>query len=321
NPPSGGGGGGGGIFTQKIVITNEKITKINNTTALISWTTNLPATSRVAYGVYSLSNEKLDTSKNDYGYGNTNVEYTALTYAHSMLITNLTPDVIYYFRPNSYNSNSPRVIGIELNLSMSQILGQCNYLLEFLKLGANNNIQEVIKLQTFLRNFEGFKNQKITGIFDEETYNAVLEFQNKYKANILSPWSHNEPTGFVYITTKKKINEIYCQREFPLSVAEKTEIERFKTQTGTIIEEIKREGGDVRDIIGKTNEATGTAVAFIETEKATTTTSIIASGANALVAAVVEIPNQVITSLEYTVKEIAKGVYKGILGFSRLFLK
>ncbi|TSD02569.1 MAG: hypothetical protein Athens071416_626 [Parcubacteria group bacterium Athens0714_16] len=321
SPPSGGGGGGGGgIFIQKIVITNEKITKINDTTVLVSWTTNLPATSRVAYGIYSLNNDKLDLNKNDYGYGNTNVEYTALTYTHAMTVSGLTSGAVYYFRPNSLNSNSPRVIGIELKTPTGSVLGQCNYLLEFLKLDANNSPQEVTKLQIFLRNYEGFKNLNVTGVFDQETYSAVIEFQNKYKTDILLPWNHNEPTGFVYITTKKKINEIYCQKELPLSVAEKTEIERFKIQTGTVIEEADKERIEVGDIIGKANESTSTTIALIETEGSTTTIpSTIASTANKFVATVIEIPNQVVTSIGNTARKMAKGVYKSILGFSRLF--
>lgn len=103
----------------------------------------------------------------------------------------------------------------------------CDYLLEYLKIGAKNNPAEVLKLQKFLLEFEQLETP-VTGVFDQATFEAVSAFQERYKEDILVPWEHPAPTGYVYITTKKKINEIYCEREFPLSAEQKDEIQAYK---------------------------------------------------------------------------------------------
>ncbi len=91
-----------------------------------------------------------------------------------------------------------------------------------------NDRVEVIKLQVFLRELEGFKNLQITGIFDQATYDAVSIFQERYIGDILTPWGHTSHTGFVYILTKKKVNEIVCQRAFPINAQQAQEIVDFK---------------------------------------------------------------------------------------------
>jgi peptidoglycan hydrolase-like protein with peptidoglycan-binding domain len=88
-----------------------------------------------------------------------------------------------------------------------------NYITKYIKLGAANNPAEVNKLQIFLRDYEGFSSLSVTGIYDQATYNAVKQFQLKYAADILTPWGITAPSGWVYITTKKKINQLYCQSQ------------------------------------------------------------------------------------------------------------
>ncbi|MBU4375330.1 peptidoglycan-binding protein [Patescibacteria group bacterium] len=85
------------------------------------------------------------------------------------------------------------------------------YLKEYIKFGAQNNPSEVEKLQSFLKDYEGYGDISITGTYDEQTYAAVKEFQTKYINDVLAPWDHSTPTGYVYKTTKQKINELYCQ--------------------------------------------------------------------------------------------------------------
>ncbi|MBU4115980.1 DUF5011 domain-containing protein, partial [Patescibacteria group bacterium] len=317
-------GCGGGPLDIRIIIFNEKVTKVNENTAFVTWSTNLPATSRVAYGLNSFKNKTIDINKEDYDYGNTTAEFTALTKTHSMLITNLASGVKYYFRPNSDNSNSPRVIGIELELPIAPVNGQCNYLLEFLKIGANNNPQEVIKLQRFLKDYEEFENLEVTGFFDQKTFDNVSEFQIRYGSDVLSPWRHEESTGFVYITTKKKINEIYCQREFPLSEAEKEEIGRFTEEREKVIQEAEREGLELEDIIGKAEEKPGESILATteETRGVTATPSTVITGARNLVAGVAKVSGQVVGSIEKVAQDTARGVYRGLLnlfGFSSNF--
>jgi len=104
----------------------------------------------------------------------------------------------------------------------------CTYLLEYLKINQENNPLEVIKLQSFLKNIEGFSALEVNGIFDQATYNAVKIFQTRYFADVLTPWGLQGPTGYVYITTKKKVNEIYCQKPFPLTVEQIQEVAQYK---------------------------------------------------------------------------------------------
>lgn len=104
----------------------------------------------------------------------------------------------------------------------------CDYLLEYIKVGQNNNPVEVRKLQVFLRDFEGFTSLKVTGLYDQETVNSVNIFQNKYKDEVLTPWGHTAPTSYVYILTKKKVNEIYCQKPFPVNSVQQKEIDDYR---------------------------------------------------------------------------------------------
>jgi hypothetical protein len=119
-------------------------------------------------------------------------------------------------------------------------IGDCNYLTVYLKLGAANPIVEVTKLQNFLKNNEGM-NITVTGTFDQATFNAVSAFQAKYKVDVLSPWGIGHTTGFVYYTTTKKINELFCKKNFALTSAQLKEIEAYRTgikNTATISNEV-----------------------------------------------------------------------------------
>ena len=39
-------------------------------------------------------------------------------------------------------------------------------------------------------------------------------FQIKHRTSILDPWDETEPTGYVYRTTLKEINKVYCEQPF-----------------------------------------------------------------------------------------------------------
>lgn len=222
----GGGGGGGGPITLSIF--NEAARKQNETTAIITWNTNLAADSRVLYGptgVASLGNPE------NYGYASTSIKDTTLTSNHTVTITGLTPGSIWFFRPISANGGLP-VIGKELIIQPGEVMGAtlpevCYYLREYLRLGYANDPSEVIKLQTFLKDEEGFTELKVTGTFDEDTDRAVRVFQDRYTNDILTPWGLPGNTGYVYYTTQKKINEIHCQRMFPLTDLQLEEINAY----------------------------------------------------------------------------------------------
>ena len=111
---------------------------------------------------------------------------------------------------------------------MAPTNGVCSvYLNDYLKLGGNNNQAEVIKLQTFLKNVEKL-DVDINSTFDSKTFEAVKSFQKKYSSDILLPWGSNNPTGQVYFTTKKKINEIYCNVKLSLTAEQLAQIESYK---------------------------------------------------------------------------------------------
>lgn len=86
------------------------------------------------------------------------------------------------------------------------------------------------RLQALLKTFES-ANVEVNGVYDEASIAAVHAFQTKYASEILAPWGINQSTGFVYLTTRKKMNEIYCDRDltFPLSAEEEQIIEKAKT--------------------------------------------------------------------------------------------
>ncbi|MFZ2716078.1 MAG: immunoglobulin-like domain-containing protein [Minisyncoccia bacterium] len=108
--------------------------------------------------------------------------------------------------------------------------GSCNYLNDYFRRDFNNNSIEVTKLQAFLRIFEGATDLAISGVYDEPTINAVNSFQMKYKEDILTPWGHTAPTGYTYILTKKKVNEIFCNKMITLSETDQAEIIAYRNR-------------------------------------------------------------------------------------------
>jgi len=203
-------------------IYNERVQPFYSTAVLFSWETDKPATSKVVYG--DKSNDET-MSATGYGYTYSTKEVGILVTKHSMLITGLSQDTPYFFRPISVRGDGLESMGDEKTLTLTS---PCTYLKSYLKMGEDNDVEEVKKLQTFLRDFEGFGDLAVTGIFDQATFDAVSAFQVKYKEDILTPWGIDVPTGYVYYTTQNKINELYCNEEFPLKQEQLTEINRFQ---------------------------------------------------------------------------------------------
>ncbi len=103
------------------------------------------------------------------------------------------------------------------------------YLTDNLGFGHENNPAQVIRLQNFLNDYMS-AGLAVTGVFETSTEQAVMDFQLRYAADILTPWGISNATGFVYHTTKKKINEMVCERDFPLTQEQLDEINRVKNQ-------------------------------------------------------------------------------------------
>ncbi len=73
---------------------------------------------------------------------------------------------------------------------------------------------EVTELQKCLSRFEDiYPEGEVTGYFGAKTKEAVINFQEKYKEDILSPWGFTEGTGLVSETTREKLNEVCFSTE------------------------------------------------------------------------------------------------------------
>ena len=86
------------------------------------------------------------------------------------------------------------------------------YLRSYMYLGNENKIVEVKKLQEFLNISQGEK-LVIDGTYDQEDYDAVIRFQQKYSDQILAPWGLKKASGIVGITTVAKINIMMCSTQ------------------------------------------------------------------------------------------------------------
>lgn len=105
----------------------------------------------------------------------------------------------------------------------------CPLLTDYLKLGGQNNSSQVAKLQLFLKNAEKL-NVDVNGTFDQKTEDAVKAFQIKYLPSVLGPWDADRASGFVFITTKKKINQIACASPLTLSIEDQAIIDAYKAR-------------------------------------------------------------------------------------------
>jgi len=83
------------------------------------------------------------------------------------------------------------------------------YIKTYIRYGAENNVDDVRKLETFLNEKQG-ESLAVDGVYGAEDVAAVKRFQQKYASEVLGVWGLSEPTGYVYRTTLMKINSFYC---------------------------------------------------------------------------------------------------------------
>ena len=126
---------------------------------------------------------------------------------------------------------------------------ECNYLGSYLSVYRNNDIDQMLKLQTFLKEQEGF-DVKLSGVFDSPTIVAVREFQTRYSEDILEPWNLKNPTGNVSITTRHKINDLSCGIITPLSNVEKEIIQSYSVSSIEIETDIETTDTVDIDMVG-----------------------------------------------------------------------
>ncbi len=104
----------------------------------------------------------------------------------------------------------------------------CFGLSKYIRFGEANDSMEVMKLQYFLKAYENADTVQINGVYDQATFNAVVAFQSKYAGDVLGPWGAVAPTGYVYITTEHKINEILCGTPNILTANEEAVIAAYR---------------------------------------------------------------------------------------------
>ncbi len=101
----------------------------------------------------------------------------------------------------------------------------CKVITTYIKIGQDNNVEDVKTLQSFLNTNLGI-NLPTTGFYGALTLQAVNEFQLKYSDDVLKPWvdlglhsSEEIATGYVYKTTQFTINTMLCpELEIPAPV-------------------------------------------------------------------------------------------------------
>ncbi len=266
-------GGGGALVLPiaQLYIINEDIEGLTEeSTVIVSWDTNLPATSQVVYGTESFSDGDIDMQSDTFGYQDKTLEMDNDQEEHYMGVMDLMPNQTYYFRPVS-RAGDLLAIGAELSFTTPEgevaAITECRYLEDYLRIDFDNNPAEVYKLQVFLNDFENIKTP-INGVFDRATFDSVVRFQERYATKVLTPWGYTSGTGYVYITTKKLINEIVCQKDILLSASEAEEIRNYRIFMGVLAREgfippftqeeaemiRERYGEDVSDLIGEDNQ-------------------------------------------------------------------
>jgi peptidoglycan hydrolase-like protein with peptidoglycan-binding domain len=118
-------------------------------------------------------------------------------------------------------------------LASAQVTARCPVITDYLKRGGQNNPDQVRHLQAFLNDFQHAGIQ-VSGTFDEATENAVKAFQRTYASEILAPFGATKPSGFVHITTLKKINQIACGGQMSLDSNELSTINSIKNRGNSL---------------------------------------------------------------------------------------
>jgi len=72
-----------------------------------------------------------------------------------------------------------------------------------------NDEWEVARLEAFLLKRGDIS--RTDWVYGQDDFEAIKRFQIEFRADILDPWDIINPTGYVYKTTVKKINEVACQ--------------------------------------------------------------------------------------------------------------
>ncbi len=207
--------------TDNVTVSDE-----NSFTTLSIPTDNVTVSDENSFTTLSLPTDNVTVSdENSFTTLSLPTDNVTVSDENSFTTLSIPTDGVTVSGENSFTTNSgshgctgPNCGGGGGGSSGGQVLGQQTYrcevlLYKFIRYGQANDRREVVKLQAFLRVFEGFNNLKITGVYDLPTYRAVEIFQKRYRQDILGPWNISDSTGYVYITTRIAINNIFCGRD------------------------------------------------------------------------------------------------------------
>ena len=254
-------GGGGVLLRENSKLKIQKEASVESTTASssVDYTITIKNTGGPIYNallVDTISSESGEAiHENRWGLGTVQEDET-ITVSYSVFFNGQTLPGTYTNkafisgtdRHPDYENNYGHAVESPIAQASIEITGEvlglfdgpaCDALLtSYMKKGALNDETQVRKLQRFLIEHENASIAE-TGIFDAETEAAVRAFQVKYASDVLIPWGIPAPTGYVYYTTQKKINELYCNgmRAFDLSPNQAQEIERYRMRVTAILRE------------------------------------------------------------------------------------
>jgi hypothetical protein len=114
--------GGGGSILFVLTISKERVAEVGSDYAVITWETNLNATSRVIYSAFDEPRSFDPNLPPNYGYRHSNTENPAKIIFHSMTITGLKPATTYYFRCVSHTSPD-EAISTQLSFTTKGVAG------------------------------------------------------------------------------------------------------------------------------------------------------------------------------------------------------
>ena len=126
-----------------------------------------------------------------------------------------------------------QVLGISTTSAPgTQPAGCSTYLTGFMRPGQKNDPEQVRRLQYILAVIEKMDVPQ-DGVYGPKTIAAVNAFQVKYASRILTPWGLTKPTGNVYLTTRRVLNEVYCNGAslFPLTAEEQAVLDAYRART------------------------------------------------------------------------------------------
>ena len=135
----------------------------------------------------------------------------------------------YYYGTGSSSSGSSASASATSTSRMANTTqAACQTMTRPMRMGLNNDPSEVALLQQSLNKLMN-ASLSVTGTFDQATQDAVKAFQTAHASDILAPWGLTSPTGYVYLTTLKKLNELDCGVPQALSAADMSAIAAYRS--------------------------------------------------------------------------------------------